>query len=141
MADISIRSKSRVNEDQRWVAPGGISTLADADTITLYRAGFDLVTAFPNGIIPSGVLLAKYTGGAGTGMFAPYADAGVNGLAVPAGFLLASIPYDRNSASTSNLLAALYWKGEIDEAYLPTNNGVTATAKAVAVFAARFRFR
>lgn len=57
------------SEDQRWIAPGGIDALRDADSITLDRSAFDLVTAFPNGVIPSGVVLGKITA---TGLYGPY---------------------------------------------------------------------
>ncbi len=135
MADISVRaSRTLVNEDQRWIGPGGITALRDNATITLDRSAFDLVTNFPNGFIPSGVVLGRITA---TGLYAPYADAGVGGLDTAVGFLAVSIEADRNSAATSDLLAALYWHGEVIEAFLPTNHGLTASARTD--FAAKFR--
>jgi hypothetical protein len=59
-----------VNEDQSWIGPGGISAFQDNQSIVLDRSAFDLVTAFPNGYIPSGVVLGKITA---TGLYAPYA--------------------------------------------------------------------
>lgn len=68
---IAVRTKNTyvTSEDQRWVAPGGIRDLANADSITLDRSAFDLVTAFPNGFLPSGVALGKITA---TGLYGPY---------------------------------------------------------------------
>ncbi len=63
--------RTYLNEDQRWIAPGGIAALKDADTITLDRSAFDFVTAFPNGFLPSGVVLAQITAG---GKYGPYAS-------------------------------------------------------------------
>jgi Bacteriophage lambda head decoration protein D len=136
MSDISVRAGSTyINEDQRWIGPATIGELrTSTDTITLDRSAFDLVTAFPNGIIPSGVVLGKITA---TGLYAPYADAGAGGLDTAVGFLVTSIVYDRNSAATSDIVAALLWKGEVIEAFLPTNHGLTAAARVD--FAAKFR--
>lgn len=58
------------NEDQSWIGPGGVSAFQDNQSIVLDRSGFDLVTAFPNGYIPSGVVLGKITA---TGLYVPYA--------------------------------------------------------------------
>lgn len=58
------------NEDQSWIGPGGVSAFQDNQSIVLDRSAFDLVTAFPNGYIPSGVVLGKITS---TGLYAPYA--------------------------------------------------------------------
>lgn len=68
--DISIRNRADLrNEDQRWIGNGG-QPLAPPRSIVLDRSGFDLVTAFPNGYIPSGVALGKVTA---TGLYVPYA--------------------------------------------------------------------
>lgn len=137
MADISLRSgRTRLNEDQRWIAPGGISALRDLDTITLDRSAFDLTTAFPNGFLPSGLVLGIITA---TGLYGPYTDAGAGGLDTAVGFLAVSVVADKDSAATSDILAALYWYGEVDEARLPVGHGLTSAAKAD--LAAKFRFR
>lgn len=68
--DISLRNRMDLrNEDQRWIGNGG-KPLAPPRSIVLDRSAFDLVTAFPNGFIPSGVALAKLTA---TGLYVPYA--------------------------------------------------------------------
>lgn len=240
MTDIQPHTtRTYLNEDQRWIAPGGIKALADADTITLDRSAFDFVTAFPNGFLPSGVVLAQITSG---GKYGPYAaspseiqtltrtstggtitltfqgettaaisasaagftaaaveaalealsnvdaadvtvtgaaggplsvtfggqyvgqnvdvlvvdntsatggtivaatgtaggGAGSGGLEVAQGFLVASIAIDPLAAATSDIIAALYWHGEVDESFLPASNGLDAAAKAD--LAAKFRF-
>lgn len=130
--DISIRNKGTwLNENQSWI--GKTEALKDADSITLARSLFDLVGAFPNGFIPSGIVLGRVTA---TGLYGPYSDAAVDGRGVAVGFLVASIPYDRDS--TANLVAALMWHGEVVEANLPTGHGLDAAAKAD--LAAKFRF-
>lgn len=128
MSDISIRTVTTLNADQRWIhgsaKPG--QDVAPAMSITLDRSAFDLVTAFPNGFLPSGIVLGKITA---TGLYAPYVDANSNGTQTAAGFLLASIPMDPNSAATSDVSAALYWTGAVVEAFLPTGHGLDAAAR------------
>lgn len=124
-----------LNEDQRWIAPGGLNALKDADSIVLDRSGFDLVTAFPNGFIPSGVCLGQITA---TGLYVPYLDAAADGTNVAKGFLAVSVVMYPNQAATADELAALYWKGEVDESYLPTGHGLDAAGKVD--LAAKFRF-
>ncbi len=148
MPDISVRAgKTYLNEDQRWIGPGGISALRDNRTITLGRATFSgttaLTTAFPNGFIPSGVCLARVTA---TGLYVRYdptydvdaATAGVqsDGRNVALGFLAVTVELDPNS--TSNIAAALYWHGEVVESFLPTGHGLTAAGRTD--LAAKFAF-
>ena len=134
MADLSVRAGSTyVNEDQRWIGPATIGELGTStDTITLNRSLFDLVTAFPNGIIPSGVVLGRHTA---TGMYGPYNNGLATGVETAVGFLAVSIAYDRNS--TANMIAALLWKGEVLEAFLPTGHGLDAAGRTD--LAAKFR--
>lgn len=67
--DVSVRTVGTfLNEDQRWLGNGG-QPIGQPRSIILDRSGFDLVTAFPDGFIPSGVALAKV---AATGLFIPY---------------------------------------------------------------------
>lgn len=135
MSDISVRSKAYGNEDQRWIGPGGISALEDNATITVDRSAFDLVTAFPNGYLPSGIVLGKITA---SGLYGPYDDAAVDGRAVAAGFLAVTVEADPASAATADIVAALYWHGEVVEAFLPTGHGLDAAGRAD--LAAKFRF-
>jgi hypothetical protein len=135
MVDISIRTRTLINEDQRWIGAGGITALRDNDTITLDRSAFDFDTVFTNGVIPSGVTLGLISA---TGLYGPYADAGAGGLDTAVGFLAVTVVVDPDSAATADILAALYWHGEVVESFLPTNHGLTAPAKAD--LAAKFRF-
>lgn len=70
MSDISIRTtKTLLNEDQRWLY-GGKEDGPNL-SIILDRSSFDLVSAFPNGFIPSGIALAKVVA---TGLYIPYVN-------------------------------------------------------------------
>jgi len=124
--DLSPRtSHTFLNEDQRWIGPGGLSAIQDARSITLNLALFDLVTAFPNRYLPSGLVLAKVTA---TGLYGPYSDAAVDGRTVAMGLLLVSEPVDVGAAVTGNHPAALYWRGEVIQSFLPTGHGLDAPA-------------
>jgi hypothetical protein len=124
MSDISVRAgKTYLNENQRWIGPGGISALPDARSITLNRALFDLVTAFPNGFIPSGIVLAKVTA---TGLYGPYSDAATDGRTTALGFLAVTV---EASTPGGNISAALYWHGEVVEAFLPAGHGLDAAGR------------
>lgn len=57
------------NEDQSWIGPGGLAAFQDNQSIVLDRSAFDLVTNFPNGYIPSGVVLGKITA---NNLYGPY---------------------------------------------------------------------
>lgn len=68
--DISVRTRLDLrNEDQRWIGNGGEPLMAPR-AIVLDRSAFDLVTAWPNGFIASGVCLARLSA---TGLYVPYA--------------------------------------------------------------------
>lgn len=130
--DIAVRDgKTFLNENQTWI--GKTDALRDADSITLDRSAFDLAVTFADGFIPSGVALGRITA---TGLYGPYDDTAVDGTEVAAGFLVASIAYDRNSSA--DLGAALMWHGEVIEANLPTDHGLDAAGKVD--LAAKFRF-
>lgn len=68
--DLTQVTESFVSDDQSWL--GSAHAVDTAETVTLAIASFDLVTAFPNGFIPSGVCVAKITSGGDTGKYGPY---------------------------------------------------------------------
>jgi hypothetical protein len=136
--DLSVRAGTTfTNGDQRWISGATLNALRHStSTITLARSTFDLVTAFPNGFIPSGIVLGRITGaGATQYMYGPYADGATDGRQTAVGFLLTDVPYDRSS--TANMGAALLWQGEVYEAYLPTGHGLDANGRTD--LAAKFR--
>jgi len=111
-----------LNEDQRWIGPGGQEDTEIARSITLNLALFDMVTAWPNKYLPSGIVLGKVTA---TGLYGPYSDAAVNGLQTALGLLMVSLPIDPLSTA-NNQTGALYWRGEVIQSYLPTGHGLDA---------------
>ena len=106
-----------------WIGAGAHG-IADGRTEILDISTFTAGTHYPNGYIPSGIVLGKVTA---TGKYGPYDDAANDGRAVAAGFLFAVV---KPGASTSTpIAAALLQHGVVVEAKLPTNNGIDAAAK------------
>jgi hypothetical protein len=128
--DISTRDRlNLLQDDQTWVGRGGVPRSACKD-IVLDRSAFDLVTDFPNGYLPSGLVLGKVTA---TGLYAPYDNTVLTGVELALGLLFTAVPYDRDS--TADLGAALFWDGEVIEDNLPApwavpNTAVETAAKA-----------
>jgi hypothetical protein len=135
MTTIGIRTQNTylTNEDQRWI--GDLSTWESNESITIDRSAFNLTVTFPNGFIPSGVVLGKITA---TGLYGPYDNAAVDGREVAVGFLAVTVAAPTAAAATQDIAAALYWKGRVIESMLPTGHGLDAAGRTD--LAAKFRF-
>lgn len=112
------------NEDQSWLGSShGTETM---DTITLDGSAF--LTAFPDGIVPSGVVLGKITA---TGLYAPYSNAASDGTEVAAGLLFQTMRlYGTTGGTAVDTPASLFWHGEVVVAKLPTGNGLDTAGRA-----------
>ncbi len=121
MSDISVRTTTRSNEDQRWIGNGG-KPIGDPRSILLDVSAF--TGTYDEGFIPSGVTIGEITA---TGLYAPYAAAGADGTQTAAGHLFATVAVDSNS--TGNIAAALFWSGEVIEEFLPADDTLDAAAK------------
>jgi predicted thioesterase len=76
------------------------------------------------------VVVGKITA---TGLYVPYTDAGTHGVGsdVALGHLLTTVDLGGTTTATvDRVAAALYWHGEVVEAKLPANHGLTTAAKA-----------
>lgn len=69
--DLSLRTEEFHVEDQSWL--GSRDGTEVSQGITLYLPAFTSGVHYPNGYIPSGVLLARITSGPGQDMYGPYA--------------------------------------------------------------------
>lgn len=118
--DISVRTVGFGVEDRSWL---GSAHGTDATrTITLDVSTFDEATYFPDGYIPSGIVLGRITA---SGMFGPYDDAASDGREVAAGFLFNSVNVTEGGA---NVGAPLLEHGMVIEAKLPANSGLDVAA-------------
>jgi hypothetical protein len=117
--DLRLTTESWVVEDRSWL--GSRDGTAFTQTVTLYVPAFTLGTHYPNGYLPSGLVLAKITSGTGSGLYGPYAGATNEGQTVtitgtPTGgtFTLtwqgettAAIAYNATAAAVEAALEAL----------------------------------
>jgi len=72
--DISVRKTSPlIVEDRSWL--GDVDGTQATRSVTLRTAAFTKATHFPNGVLKSGTVLARYTSGQYAGLYGPYAGA------------------------------------------------------------------
>lgn len=119
--DLSVRDQVYGGENRAWL--GTQHGTQSNRSITLDVAAFTAETHFPDGVIPSGILLAKITA---SGLYGPYDATATDGRATPAGHLFDSVPV---KAGATRLGAPLYWHGAVVESRLPAGAGVDAAAK------------
>lgn len=122
--DLSIKTETKSPiENHEWL--GSAHGTDNCDSITLDGDAF--LTAFPTGVIPSGVVVGRVTA---TGKYAPYSNAAADGTEVARGHLFTTVDLGGTTAATvGDVAAALLWHGEVVEAKLPTNHGLDAAAK------------
>lgn len=107
-------------DDQSWL--GSAHGTNSARSITLNIAAFTKATHYPNGYLPSGLPLGKYTSGANSGQFGPYTAGATDGTQNLAGFLFTATATD----GTSNPNGALLDHGRVIVANLPITVDATA---------------
>ena len=118
--DISVRKTSPlIVEDRSWL--GDVDGTQATRTITLRTAAFTAGTHYPNNVLMSGTVLARYTSGTYAGLYAPYAGEAseaqtvtITGTPTGGGFTLtlngettASIAYNATAAAVESALEAL----------------------------------
>ena len=109
-------------EDYRWLGSRHGTDIMDPITL----AGDEFMATFTDGIVPSGVVIAKHTSGGNNGLYGPYADDGTTGLDTSAGHLGTTT----NVGTGLDIPAPLFWHGEVVVAKLPTGHGLTTAARA-----------
>lgn len=131
MTDWATRTQTFLNDDKSWLASEfGVDM---GIPIELDLTLFDFTTDFPNGFLPSGIVLAKLDASDVYGLYDTTAAGGA-GLDTARGHLL--MPVDTSNALTGVPLtsgpvtAALFTRGRVREARLPTGHALDAAAKA-----------
>lgn len=120
--DIALQqTESYVAEDRSWLASRHGTDVTQ--TITLDVSAFTANTHYPNGYIPSGVVLGKITA---TGLYGPYSNAASDGTEVAAGFLYTSVKVRSGGPDVG---AAIHWHGAVIAAKLPTGNGLDTAGR------------
>ena len=117
--DISMQTTSYQVGNRQWL-------LAEPDVktnVTLDISKFTAGTHYPNGFIPSGIVLAVNP----AGHLAPYLNSAVDSTNVAVGILRASLQVIRPDGSTKGLIGAAVMKafGVVSVSKLPIANTVT----------------
>lgn len=128
MTDITVSTSTFLPADRPWLLFEGVGHQAPTSTdfglinFALFTAG----THYPNGFIPSGVLLGKVTTG---GRLGPYDNAASDGRQTAVGFLYNAITVPTDTARKV-AVALVDCFAVISESRLPSGHGLDAGAKA-----------
>lgn len=128
MTDISVEYKTYLPTDRAWLlfeAVGHQQPTA-TDSGLLDFALFTAATHYPDGFIPSGVLLGKVTTG---GRLGPYDGAATDGRQTSVGLLYnaTSVPADRTRKVAVAFVDVF---AVVSESRLPSGHGLDAAARA-----------
>lgn len=107
--------------DQSWIGEDGPH---DARSQSLLMADFVAETDYPNGYLPSGFPIGKYTSGAHSGSFGPYDPDATDGREDLEGFVYTDTPVAVRAGLTStdtHLNVALIDRGRININRLPVS--------------------
>jgi hypothetical protein len=121
------------SDDQSWLGSAEGTQSMISGTAKLDDARFVEATHFPDGFLPSGIVVAQITA---SKLWVPYADAGGDdGGRTAVGFLFTPKVV---RAGATRVEISILWRGRIREAKLPAGHGLDAAAKVD--LAAKFRF-
>lgn len=118
MTDISVQTTNYQSENRGWLWGSHGTGPGDNPSVTLDFSKFTKATHYPNGFIPSGVVLGKVTA---TGKYGPYDNAASDGRETAAGLLFGSIRVADGSTSAGG---ALFVHGFVNAARLPLQSGI-----------------
>jgi len=115
-----IRSEDFVPaENHEWL--GSAHGTQEMEPVTLDGAAF--ATAFPDGVVPSGVVLARNVAGT---KVVPFATAAADATGVAIGHLFTTTLV----SATADTTGSCYWHGRVRVAKLPASSRYDATVKA-----------
>lgn len=102
MGQFALRTRSWGNTDQRWIGRGGIPR-SPVRSVVLDLSAFDTTTLYPNGVLPSGIALAKITA---TGIYGPYSVTDEVQTVTEGGSGLTSFTLTYSGQTTGSIAAA-----------------------------------
>lgn len=129
--DLSVRDEVFGSENRAWL--GSQHGTESNRSITLDVSTFTEATHYPDGVIPSGVVLGEITA---SGLFGPFDPDAEDGRDTAAGHLFNSTPV---RAGVTNIGAPLLDHGAVVESKLPAASGLDETAKADLAGQIRYR--
>lgn len=134
MSNITVQKSTFQSEDRSWLlGPTGVGP-GDNPSIVLDVSKFTAGTHYPNGFIPSGIVLGKITA---SGQYGPFDPAASDGTEVAAELLFSSLTVPDGAAV---LGGAGVHRGEVDPTRLPiaTGKGALTDAARQNLFLIRF---
>ena len=133
MSNIAVHSGGNGKADARkWAVD--ISGQKGRWNATLLMSTFTAGTHYPDGFLPTGIVLGKITSGGSAGLYGLYDDAATDGRQTAVGFLWTAF----TPTGTNEAAAVWLGPGFIEEAKLPAAHGLDAEAKVE--LAAWFKF-
>jgi hypothetical protein len=126
--DISVQSTQYQVENRSWLLSPHGTEPGTTPTVTLDISKFTAGTHFPNGFIPSGVVLGKVTA---TGLYGPYSDAASDGTQTATHILFSNVRVTRQDGSNAAKVGgAGLVHGFVDPAKLPIAGGTAGSIDA-----------
>lgn len=114
--DISLQpTETWIAENRSWL--GSEHGTDHPQTVTLKNSLFTAGTHYPNGYLPSGLVLGKVTA---SGLYGPYDDAASDGRQTAVGFLYSNT---KMVASGADVGAPIHWHGAVKKLKLPFQSG------------------
>lgn len=121
MSDITVRRSAVQAEDRSWLqGPAGVGP-GETPSVTLDLALFTAATHYPNGYVPSGIVLGQVTA---SKKFGPYDPAASDGRQFAAGHLFGSLTVASPTGVVGGALVRT--NATIDPARLPVSSGTGA---------------
>ena len=121
MTDISVVTTQYQSENRSWLLSEHGTEPGTTPGVTLDISKFDSATHYPNGYIPSGVVIGLITA---TGLYGPYDPDGADGRETATGILFGSLPVRTGSTKVGG---AQVVHGFVDESKLPFASAAVGT--------------
>lgn len=118
MTSLDARVTNFQAEDRSWLRGPHGTDPGSNPTVTLLTALFSKATHYPNGFIPSGIVLGKVTA---TGVYGPYDSTAEDGREVAAGLLFGSL-----TVRGDRVASGMVEHGFVTAARLPIATGAGA---------------
>lgn len=117
MTFMHVTETAVVAENRSWLpSPHGSEVNANPN-ITLLLSLFNQASHYPNGYLPSGIVVGQVTA---TKLWGPYDPAATDGRETAKGLLFGSLPVKAGQKRTAG---ALVWHGVVDPTRLPIESG------------------
>lgn len=124
MTDISVTRTDFQVENRSWLLGPHGTEPGTTPSVTLDISAFTEADHYPNGYLPSGLVVGLITA---SGLYGPYDDAAIDGTETAAGILFSSVKVPDSGADPGG---AIVVHGFVDPAKLPANNGLDTAARA-----------